>query len=61
MISIDEAIAQTKDKISFLNELISPQTKPQIFEQIQIQIIAYQDCLKILEEVKQEPCKGLDD
>ena len=57
MTSIDESIAQTKDKISFLNELISPHTKPQIFEQIHIQIIAYRDCLKILEEVKQDPVK----
>lgn len=58
MTSIDEAIAQTRDKITFLNGLMSPENEPHVREQIQIQVIAYQDCLRILEEVKKTTCKG---
>ena len=58
MTSIDEAIAQTRDKISFLNDLISPENEPYVREQIQIQVIVYRDCLRILEEVKKTTCKG---
>ena len=60
MTSIEQAIAKTRDKISFLNALISPNTEPHILEQIQIQVIAYQDCLRILEVRDNNPQK-LDD
>ena len=60
MSPIDEAIAKTQDKIDFLNGLIKPDSKDQIVEQIQIQIIAYQDCLRTLEEAKNSSKKLYD-